>query len=311
MERIQIAIAKARAERAAQESSEASAAMPPEPSPDYRPVEPQTPAPETSLSTPSIERDSTAVAPQDTGLQRTSAEQAWRDLPTLRIDSKKARRNLIVALDNGPEALGFDGIRTRLLQHLKAKNAKRVAIVSPGPDCGKTTVALNLALSLGRQPDQRSILADVDLRRPHMAKALGVRTTHNFADVLSGVTPFADSALRHGPNLALAMTHGPSRNPAELLQSRRAALALDEIQAAYDPTVMLFDLPPLLVNDDSMAFLGQVDCALIIAAAEKTTIKEIDRCERDVASQTSVLGVVLNRCRYMEKADQYRGYYSS
>ncbi|MEL6210616.1 MAG: chromosome partitioning protein, partial [Pseudomonadota bacterium] len=76
------------------------------------------------------------------------------------------------------------------------------------------------------------------------------------------------------------------------------------------PTVMLFDLPPLLVNDDAMAFLGHVDCALIVAAAEKTTVKEIDRCERDVASQTFVLGVILNRCRYMERSDSYNSRYA-
>ena len=299
MERIQLAIAKARAERAAQEQSRepAPSVAPPPPIQETRPD--PTPAPEPER-----------VAQPDPTPQTMPVEQAWRDLPSLRIDARKARRNLIVALDGGTEALGFDAIRTRLLQHLKAKNAKRVAIVSPGPGCGKTTVALNLALSLGRQPDQRSIRADVDLRRPHMAKALGVRTNHNFADVLAGVTPFADNAMRHGTNLALAMTHGPSRNPAELLQSRRAAQALNDIEAAYDPTVMLFDLPPLLVNDDAMAFLGQVECALIVAAAEKTTVKEIDRCEREVASQTAVLGVILNRCRYMEKTDQYRGYYS-
>src|SRR5690606_527643 len=128
---------------------------------------------------------------------------------------------------------------------------------------------------LGRQPDQRTILADVDLRRPSLAKTLGIKERHSFASVLGGESRFANEALRHGDNLALASTHAPVRNPTELLQSRRAAEELSDIRTAYDPTVMLFDLPPLRVNDDAMAFLGQVDCALIIAAAEKTTINEI------------------------------------
>ncbi len=45
---------------------------------------------------------------------------------------------------------------------------------------------------------------------------------------------------------------------------------------------------------------GRMDCVLIIAAAEATSIKDIDRCERELAGQTNVLGVVLNKCRYME-----------
>ena len=62
---------------------------------------------------------------------------------------------------------------------------------------------------------------------------------------------------------------------------------------------MLFDLPPMLVSDDTMAFVGHVDAVLLIAAAEATTIKEVDSCERELASQTNVMGVVLNKCRYM------------
>jgi len=66
----------------------------------------------------------------------------------------------------------------------------------------------------------------------------------------------------------------------------------------------------MLVSDDAMAVMGQIDCVLIIAAAESTTIKEIDRCERELATQTNVLGVVLNKCRYMEEGygyDYYNG----
>ena len=44
-----------------------------------------------------------------------------------------------------------------------------------------------------------------------------------------------------------------------------------------------------------------MDCALLVAAAGATTLREIDVCERDLAAQTNVLGVILNKCRYMEK----------
>ena len=71
---------------------------------------------------------------------------------------------------------------------------------------------------------------------------------------------------------------------------------------------MIFDMPPMLVSDDAMAFMGQVDCVLIVAAAETTTINEIDRCERELAAQTNVLGVVLNKCRYLERSYGYSQY---
>jgi len=56
----------------------------------------------------------------------------------------------------------------------------------------------------------------------------------------------------------------------------------------------------MLVSDDALAYLDQVDCALMVAAAEETTVAEIEKCGKDLAMRTQVLGVVLNKCRYME-----------
>jgi hypothetical protein len=50
-----------------------------------------------------------------------------------------------------------------------------------------------------------------------------------------------------------------------------------------------------------------VDCALLVAAAGSTTIAQVDACERDIAAHTNVLGVTLNKCRYLDK-DQAYGY---
>ena len=54
----------------------------------------------------------------------------------------------------------------------------------------------------------------------------------------------------------------------------------------------------MLSSDDVMAFVPNVDCAILVVAAESTTLREADICERDLAEKTNVLGVVLNKCRY-------------
>ena len=71
---------------------------------------------------------------------------------------------------------------------------------------------------------------------------------------------------------------------------------------------MLFDMPPFQVSDDVMAFADKVDCVMIIAAAERTKMSELDACERELAGVTNVLGVVLNKCRY-EVEDNSFDYY--
>ena len=56
-----------------------------------------------------------------------------------------------------------------------------------------------------------------------------------------------------------------------------------------------------------IAYLDQVDCALMVAAAEESTLTEIEKCGADLGKRTQVLGVVLNKCRYMEE-DETRAY---
>ena len=108
---------------------------------------------------------------------------------------------------------------------------------------------------------------------------------------------------RVGQNLAFAVNSRPLASPAELLSAARTADMIDEIEAKLRPDVMLFDMSPMLANDDAIAFLDQVDCALMVAAADETTVTEVDRCGKDLAKRTQVLGVVLNKCRHMEQEE--------
>lgn len=233
---------------------------------------------------------------------------AWEDVPSFEPSEQHLRNNRISTLESSRDSADYDVLRTRVLQQAKANGWRRIAITSPSPSCGKSTLVLNLAFSLARQSDQRTIVADMDMRRPALARMLGLQDTLNISDVLSGQGSFEDNARRIGDNLIVSTNAGPVSHSAELLQSDIAARALDDITARFDPTIMLFDMPPLLAGDDTMAFLAQVDCVILLAASEQSTIKQVDACERDIASLTNVMGVVLNKCRYMDREAHY-GYY--
>ena len=71
------------------------------------------------------------------------------------------------------------------------------------------------------------------------------------------------------------------------------------------PHVVLVDLPPMLSSDDALSFLSNVDCALLVVAAEETNVPQIDVCERDLAGKTNFLGIVLNKCRYPPETHGY------
>jgi Mrp family chromosome partitioning ATPase len=231
----------------------------------------------------------------------------WIDLTQIVPDQRVLAQNRIVAQHPGQNVSSFDVMRTNLLRTLRANGWTRVAITSPSPGCGKSTVALNLAFSLARMADKKVLLIELDLRHPSLVGMLGLPATQNFFGAVSeGRLDYAQ-IRRIGPNLALALNSGPLESPAELLSAPRTADLIDELETRLRPDVILFDMSPLLMGDDALAYLDQVDCALMVAAAEETTVAEIEKCGTDLGKRTQVLGVVLNKCRYMEE-DEARTY---
>lgn len=223
---------------------------------------------------------------------------SWAALPAFSPSAQTFETGRVVSMTAGRDAPAFDVVRTKVLHQMKQNGWKRLAITSPTAGCGKSTVALNLGFSLSRQKDRRTVLCEADLRRPSMARTLGIKNRHSFARVLTGDGSFATNALRYGNNFALSITDQAARNPAETLHGGGVPDILDRIEAVYAPDIMIFDLPPLMVTDDALAFLVHVDCVLLIAAAELSTVSQIDSCEREIASRSNVMGVVLNKCRY-------------
>jgi Mrp family chromosome partitioning ATPase len=123
--------------------------------------------------------------------------------------------------------------------------------------------------------------------------------------MLSGGTTLAEQALRYRQNVAVAAAHKVSSDPTSLLTSKAVHDTLAEIETAYSPDMMIFDLPPLLVGDDTRSILKDVDCALLVVRSEVTTVSQIDTCEREIAEHTNMLGLVLNQCRDPEDELSY------
>ena len=277
MERLQAAMEKARAQRGTSGDPGAEQARAPD---QTQPDKPQAAPP----------------APQG----------VWESLAEFRCRKKQLHHNRIVTYEGGKESAPYDMLRTRVLQQAKHHGWRRVAIVSPHSNCGKSTIAANLAFSLSRQRDLRSMILDLDLRRSGLTKILGQSGPYSMADVLEGQVGFGDHAKRYGPNIIFGLNNDTKvQTPSEILQSPRAKEALAEIEATYNPDLMLFDMPPLMASDDNFGFLQNVDAALLVVAAEKTSMSQIDVSERHIAELTNVLGIVLNKCRYMSGAHGY------
>lgn len=234
----------------------------------------------------------------------------WSDLRTLEIPSHVARARRINAVA-GPDFASYYGIlRARVLRQMKENGWTRLAVTSPREKSGKSTISLNLALSLARSDDQRIILMDMDLRRPSLGQMLNLKPLPDITGLLRPGAFFKDHALRYGSNLAICPNRAKVPGSAELLQGYAIKEALDRIEADWQPDIMIFDTPPMQGNDDNMGFFTNVDCALIVAAAGSDTLAQIDRCEQEVSNLTNVLGTVLNKCRYADTSSGFDTSYS-
>lgn len=275
MEKLQAALAKARAQR---EGEPMSRAM---------------------TSNPSEKAKQRRVARSE------ALDDVWDTIPMFDPAERKLKQARIFAKDPTNEATQFDILRTKLLLEMRRNDWTRIAITSPAAGSGKTTTACNLIAGFGRQPEARGMLFDFDLRRPSIAKLFGATPTDSIVDVLEERVPFNEQAVRLHENTAISMTTKPMRDPSQVLARQRTAEMIDDIQAIYQPNIMLFDLPPVLVSDETRAFLKLVDAVIIVAAAGATTVAQIDECEREVSEYTNVAGVILNKCRFMDDGYGY------
>ena len=232
----------------------------------------------------------------------------WDAFPEHTTSDRAALRRRIFVDGRSKQTAYFDKLRTKIMQICRDNDWRRIAITSATKGCGKTTIACNLAASFTRQKDRRLILLDADMRRPELANQFGHRATQGLAEMLDGRAAFSDVAFRLGHNVLVAANYAPHPNPAQLLLQDRTPEILSEIEATYAPDLVIFDTPPLLATDDTLAILKHVDCALIVAAAERTTTSEVDVVEKEIAEQTNVLGVVLNQCIYMDNKEDYYYY---
>ena len=239
-------------------------------------------------------------------LAETSAlDEVWQQIPLFEPSKRRLDQSRVFSSDVSAESAQFDILRTKLLLEMRRNNWTRIAVTSASAGSGKTTTACNLIAGFGRQPEVRGILFDVDLRRPSVAKLFGASPESSLVDVLEGKVAFEDQALRLHSNTIVSMTSRPLRDPSQVLSRQQTADVLDDIQARFQPDIMLFDLPPVLVSDETRAFLKLVDAAIIIASSDSTTITQVDEVEREVSEYCNVAGVILNKCRFMDEGYGY------
>jgi capsular exopolysaccharide synthesis family protein len=202
-----------------------------------------------------------------------------------------------VILRDEPQAAPSEAVR-RLRTNLQfidiANRPKSIVISSSIPAEGKTTIAINLAVSLA-DTGARVILIDADLRRPSIAEYMGIEGQVGLTTVLIGradvkdvVQPFGTSSL----DLLPAGQVPP--NPSELLGSAAMASLLERLSASYD--MVLLDSPPLLPVTDAVVLSKMAGGAVVIVGADRIHRPQLQQSldSLDTAG-VHLFGLVMNK----------------
>jgi capsular exopolysaccharide synthesis family protein len=223
---------------------------------------------------------------------------------TLDIDARYSSRIIGASKGQGINS-AYKMLRTRLLQQMRTNNWIKLAISSARPSAGKTLTAINTALSCAIEPNQKVILVDLDLRRPTIAKYLGIPRGPGLTDYLKGEVSL-DKIVVH-PNierLLIVPNFDSAENSSELLSSARMIDLVSALSHHTNSTIVLFDLPPMLEADDMLAFSPQFDALLMVVAQSETRRIDLKK-SFEMLENINLAGVVLNKSRGNEDAPGY------
>ena len=239
-----------------------------------------------------------------------STKPAYRDMRTIVAELEPASLAEELVSLVAPESVAADQYRTlrHCIENVRNETGGQVfAVTSPTPGDGKTVTTLNIAGALAQAQGARVLAIDADLRRPSVARYLGLDDRHRgLADALRDPSyQLADVARPiKGFNLRVVAAGRPEASPYELLNSPRLEMLIQQARREYD--CVLIDTPPAVLMPDCRLIQRSVDGFLLVVAAHKTpralVSEALNGLDRD-----KLLGLVFNGDD--RPSSRYYGYY--
>lgn len=211
------------------------------------------------------------------------------------VDDPKATRHPIAtrAGTRNARAENFRQLRANLQFANVDEHPRVIAITSSIPTEGKTMVAMNLASTLA-EAGFTVCLVDADLRRPTVAKVMGLPSPVGLTSVLIHQIDLSEALQNAGSNLYVLSSGPTPPNPSEVLAS---SYVRDIIRSLLDKVdYVVIDTAPLLPVADGSEVAALADGVLLVARHKLTTDAQVRRATASLARvDAKLLGVVLNR----------------
>ena len=216
----------------------------------------------------------------------------------LEPDGNVLLHNRIIAGEiEDPRVEIYRQLRSQVLSAMKMHGWSTLAVTGPGENVGKTLTSINLAITIAHELNHTVMLVDLDLRKPNVHEALGLDVEFGIVDHLLQGKPIEDILINPGiPRLVVLPGLPQGRHVSELLTAPEMKALLGDITRRYSDRIVIFDLPPLLRNDDAMVFVPNVEACLMVVEDGVTTPSEIKR-SLHLLKDAELLGTILNKAR--------------
>ena len=233
-------------------------------------------------------------APDDSSKESTSQGRRFAFRPIVAID------------DRSMASEAYRTISTSVLLASSEEPPKTILITSGLPAEGKTTTAINTAISLA-QIGPSVLIIDCDLRNPTSHKVFGLDNGRGLSTYLSSDVELDDLICKLKiPNVSL-LPAGPSpSNPAKLIMSPKMKIMLQTLGQRYDHIII--DSPPFIGVNDAKVLSSLVDGVIVVVHGKKNTRELARRTRQELSNfDAKIFGVVLNSIDYSD----YQYYYPS
>lgn len=212
------------------------------------------------------------------------------------LDAAHLERHRIISHQKShPDSWAFDVLRTQVLQKMDENGWKTLAVTSPSVESGKTVVSINLAISIAQLTNRTALLVDFDLRRPSVARSLGLERPLSLNDYLGDRVDLGEALVNPGiERFVVLPTNQPVTGASEVLSSAKVGNLIADLRERYGDRIVIFDLPPVLAADDVMTVLPRIDCVLMVVGSGVSTQSEVEEAMNRL-SKANLLGVVLNK----------------
>ncbi len=268
----------------------------------------------------------------DDTIHSTEEVESLLQLPALAaipaMDSMPKRRLLLVGASDEPEtkpnnellinndprsslAEAYRQLRTSILLSTAGHAPKSLLITSSLPAEGKTTTAVNTAISLA-QTGAKVLVIDADMRRPRLHSVFGISNAQGLSTLLSSTMDEQEvvGTVQYDEDSKLyLLPSGPiPPNPAELIGSEQMSGLLKIMQDNF--THVVVDSPPIASFTDGVLIASMVDGVILVVHSGKSSRQVVKRARQflqDVGAK--IFGVVLNNVNLRSQNDYY--YYQS